>query len=123
VVACEPALDVQLSELRRLRGIPQAGPHVALSPLRLERGVPRSCPTCGNTALQGVGRGTQRIEESLQALLPTARVLRIDRDATRRRDSAARAFDAVHRGEIDVLVGTQMVTKGTISGTSHSWWC
>ena len=75
-------------------------------------GVPRSCPTCGNTALQGVGRGTQRIEESLQQLFPTARVLRIDRDATRRRDSAARAFDAVHRGEVDVLVGTQMVTKG-----------
>ncbi len=74
--------------------------------------VPRSCPTCGNSALQGVGRGTQRIEESLQQLLPTARVLRIDRDSTRRRDSAARAFDSVHRGDVDVLVGTQMVAKG-----------
>jgi primosomal protein N' (replication factor Y) len=74
--------------------------------------VPRSCPTCGNSALHGVGRGTQRIEEALQQLLPTARVLRIDRDATRRRDSAAEAFDAVHRGEVDVLVGTQMVAKG-----------
>jgi len=74
--------------------------------------VPRCCPTCGNAALQGVGRGTQRIEESLQQLLPGARVLRVDRDSTRRRDSAAHAFDAVHRGDVDVLVGTQMVTKG-----------
>jgi primosomal protein N' (replication factor Y) len=74
--------------------------------------VPRSCPTCGNSALQGIGRGTQRIEESLQQLLPTARVLRIDRDSTRRRDSAAHAFDSVHRGDVDVLVGTQMVAKG-----------
>ncbi len=74
--------------------------------------VPRVCPTCGNTALQGVGRGTQRIEESVQQLLPGARVLRIDRDSTRRKDAAADAFDAVHRGDVDVLVGTQMVAKG-----------
>jgi primosomal protein N' (replication factor Y) len=74
--------------------------------------VPRSCPTCGNSALHGVGRGTQRIEESLQQLLPTARVLRIDRDSTRRRDSALHAFDAVHRGDVDILIGTQMVAKG-----------
>jgi primosomal protein N' (replication factor Y) len=74
--------------------------------------VPRSCPTCGNSALQGVGRGTQRIEESLQQLLADARVLRIDRDSTRRRDSAAHAFDAVHRGDVDILVGTQMIAKG-----------
>ena len=74
--------------------------------------VPRTCPTCGNTALQGVGRGTQRIEESVQQLLPGARVLRIDRDSTRRKDAAADAFDAVHRGDVDVLVGTQMIAKG-----------
>jgi primosomal protein N' (replication factor Y) len=74
--------------------------------------VPRSCPTCGNAALRGVGRGTQRIEEVLQDLLPTARVLRIDRDSMRRRDAATNAFGAVHRGDIDVLVGTQMIAKG-----------
>jgi primosomal protein N' (replication factor Y) len=74
--------------------------------------VPRACPTCGNTALQGVGRGTQRIEEALQECLPGARVLRIDRDSTRRRDAAADAFETVHRGEVDVLVGTQMIAKG-----------
>jgi primosomal protein N' (replication factor Y) len=74
--------------------------------------VPRRCPTCGNAALHAVGRGTQRIEESLHQLLPSARILRVDRDSTRRRDAAAEAFDAVHRGEVDVLVGTQMISKG-----------
>ena len=79
----------------------------------LSERVPRACPTCGNSALQGIGRGTERIEESLQQLLPTARVLRIDR----RLDTAARLprpapSTAVHRGDVDVLVGTQMIAKG-----------
>lgn len=75
-------------------------------------GVPRSCPTCGNQALHGLGRGTQRIEENLQRLLPTARIVRIDRDSTRRRHTAETAFESVHRGEVDVMVGTQMIAKG-----------
>lgn len=74
--------------------------------------VPRACPTCGNLDLQAVGQGTQRIEEQLGTVLPAARILRIDRDSTRRKDSAQQAFDAVHAGEVDVLVGTQMVAKG-----------
>ncbi|MEG1832421.1 MAG: primosomal protein N' [Burkholderiaceae bacterium] len=74
--------------------------------------VPRACPTCGNVDLQAVGQGTQRIEEQLRETLPEARVLRIDRDSTRRKDSAQQAFESVHAGEVDVLVGTQMVAKG-----------
>jgi len=74
--------------------------------------VPRACPTCGNQGLHGMGHGTQRIEELLQELLPTARVMRIDRDSTRRRHAAEQAFDAVHAGDVDVLVGTQMIAKG-----------
>ena len=74
--------------------------------------TPRACPTCGNQALHGVGHGTQRIEELLRELLPTARVMRIDRDSTRRRHAAEHAFDAVHAGHVDVLVGTQMIAKG-----------
>ena len=71
--------------------------------------IPRACPDCGNTDLRAVGHGTQRIEETLRTLLPTARIARIDRDSTRRKQSAQAAFDAVHAGEVDVLVGTQMV--------------
>lgn len=74
--------------------------------------VPRACPDCGNTDLSAVGHGTQRIEETLRALLPTARIARIDRDSTRRKDAAQTAFDAVHAGAVDVLVGTQMIAKG-----------
>jgi primosomal protein N' (replication factor Y) (superfamily II helicase) len=78
----------------------------------LEQRIPRSCPTCGNIDVQPLGRGTQRIEEGLQTLFPQARVARIDADSTRLKGSAQAAFDAVHRGEVDILIGTQMVAKG-----------
>jgi primosomal protein N' (replication factor Y) len=78
----------------------------------LELRIPRACPDCGNVDLQPLGRGTQRVEEGLQAMFPEARILRIDADSTRRKGSAQAAFDTVHRGEVDILVGTQMVAKG-----------
>jgi primosomal protein N' (replication factor Y) len=78
----------------------------------LEMRIPRHCPTCGNVDLQPLGRGTQRVEEGLQLMFPEARILRIDADSTRRKGSAQAAFDTVHRGEVDILVGTQMVAKG-----------
>jgi primosomal protein N' (replication factor Y) (superfamily II helicase) len=78
----------------------------------LELRIPHACPTCGNVDLQPLGRGTQRVEEGLQQLFPEARILRIDADSTRRKGSAQAAFDTVHRGEVDILVGTQMVAKG-----------
>jgi primosomal protein N' (replication factor Y) len=78
----------------------------------LELRIPRHCPTCGNVDLQPLGRGTQRVEEGLQQLFPEARILRIDADSTRLKGSAQAAFDSVHRGEVDILIGTQMVAKG-----------
>ncbi|MBY0573195.1 MAG: primosomal protein N', partial [Undibacterium sp.] len=78
----------------------------------LEHSIPRHCPTCGNVDLQPLGRGTQRLEEALQKIFPEARVFRIDADSTRLKGSAAAAFDTVHRGEVDILIGTQMVAKG-----------
>jgi len=78
----------------------------------LELRIPRHCPTCGNVDLQPLGRGTQRVEEGLQQLFPEARILRIDADSTRKKGSAQAAFDTVHRGEVDILIGTQMVAKG-----------
>jgi len=77
-----------------------------------EQRIPRSCPDCGNVDIQPLGRGTQRVEENLQAIFPEARILRIDADSTRRKGSAQEAFDSVHRGEVDILIGTQMVAKG-----------
>ena len=78
----------------------------------LELRIPRHCPTCGNVDLQPLGRGTQRFEEGLSAMFPEARILRIDADSTRLKGSAQEAFDSVHRGEVDILIGTQMVAKG-----------
>jgi primosomal protein N' (replication factor Y) len=78
----------------------------------LELLIPSACPTCGNVDLQPLGRGTQRVEENLHKIFPEARVLRIDADSTRKKGSAQAAFDAVHRGEVDILLGTQMVAKG-----------
>jgi primosomal protein N' (replication factor Y) (superfamily II helicase) len=74
--------------------------------------VPRRCPECGNPDIAPVGRGTERLEEQLAALLPTARIARIDADSTRRKGALEATLGAVHAGEVDVLVGTQMVAKG-----------
>ena len=74
--------------------------------------VPRACPDCGNLDIQPVGRGTERLEEQLAIALPGARVARIDADTTRLKGSLEAQLGAVHAGEVDVLVGTQMVAKG-----------
>ena len=76
------------------------------------RVVPRACPTCGNQDLKPVGQGTQRIEEALRQGWPTARVGRLDRDSARRADAAQQTLARVHAGELDLLVGTQMIAKG-----------
>jgi primosomal protein N' (replication factor Y) len=70
------------------------------------------CPACGNASLTGVGAGTEQIEKAIEELLPHARVARMDRDTTSRRGSHERLIRAWENGEIDVLVGTQMITKG-----------
>lgn len=74
--------------------------------------VPAHCPTCGNQDLTGFGRGTQRIEETLAGLLPTANILRIDADSTRNKGQMEALLQQAHSGEADVLVGTQMIAKG-----------
>ena len=77
-----------------------------------QESVPRSCPACGNVDLRPVGRGTQRVEETLAGLFPQARIVRIDRDSARRRADLARTLEGIGRGEGDILVGTQLLAKG-----------
>ena len=79
--------------------------------------VPRACPDCGNLDIAPLGRGTERLEEQLADLLKgadgtPARIARIDADSTRLKGSLEAQLGAVHAGDVDVLVGTQMVTKG-----------
>jgi primosomal protein N' (replication factor Y) len=78
----------------------------------LSERVPRACPDCGNTDIASVGRGTERLEEQLAEALPGARVGRIDADVTKHKGALEAQLASVHAGEVDVLVGTQMVAKG-----------
>lgn len=74
--------------------------------------VPSACPCCGNQDLTGFGRGTQRVEEVLEGLFPGARVLRLDADSTRNKGQMEALLDQAHAGEVDILIGTQMISKG-----------
>ncbi len=74
--------------------------------------IPATCRDCGSHELVPAGQGTERIELALRAHFPGARIARVDRDSTRKRGSAQKIFDAAAAGELDVLVGTQMLSKG-----------
>jgi primosomal protein N' (replication factor Y) len=76
------------------------------------RRVPETCPRCGSAHLHFGGTGTERLEEVLRAALPGARIERMDSDTVRGRGSAERLLMRVETGEIDVLLGTQMIAKG-----------
>lgn len=73
---------------------------------------PRACPSCGSQDLRPLGQGTERVEEQLVARFPGARIARVDRDTTRRKDAFANLRDRIESGDIDLLVGTQMLAKG-----------
>lgn len=77
-----------------------------------EERIPRNCPSCGAIDLAPVGHGTQRLEETLAKFIPEARVLRVDRDSTRRKNALPEMLEKVHAEEVDILVGTQMLAKG-----------
>jgi primosomal protein N' (replication factor Y) (superfamily II helicase) len=82
--------------------------------------VPRACPACGNVDIAPVGRGTERLEEHLGELLAgvkrpdggAVRIARMDADSMRPKGALEQRLAQVHAGDVDVLVGTQMVTKG-----------
>jgi len=74
--------------------------------------LPIACPSCGNVDLLPLGQGTQRLERALAECFPAARIARIDRDSMRRRGAFEAVRDGVHAGDVDILVGTQMLAKG-----------
>jgi primosomal protein N' (replication factor Y) len=82
--------------------------------------VPRHCPTCGSPDIHPMGRGTEQLEEQLGSLLRNvqrpdgepARIARIDADTTKAKGALEAQLAQVHSGEVDVLVGTQMIAKG-----------
>ena len=74
--------------------------------------VPLVCPACGSTKIHTVGIGTEKIEEELKLLFPKARIQRMDLETTRAKYAYQNIINEFEKGEIDILVGTQMVSKG-----------
>jgi primosomal protein N' (replication factor Y) len=74
--------------------------------------VPTKCPLCAGPYLEQAGFGTERVEAEVRRCCPGARVARLDRDAIRRRGALDSLLSRFRRGDIDVLVGTQMIAKG-----------
>jgi primosomal protein N' (replication factor Y) len=103
-VRCEQC-DVGLTWHRRIRRLVC---HVCCE----EQPVPAACPTCTKPGLHQLGAGSERVERELAELLPEARIHRMDSDTMRRREDYEETLEAFGKGEVDVLVGTQMIAKG-----------
>ena len=78
----------------------------------LVKPIPSFCPDCGNADLKSVGHGTQKLEDAVEELWPQARVLRVDTDSSRKSKGAEALFQKIHDGDVDIVVGTQMIAKG-----------
>ena len=74
--------------------------------------VPRQCPNCESTELLGRGYGTEKIEDRVRELFPEARIARMDLDTTRSRNAYSRIINDFSNGRTDILIGTQMISKG-----------
>lgn len=74
--------------------------------------VPHECPACGNTELKSRGAGTEKIEDTIREIFPEARVARMDLDTTRTRNAYGRIISDFSAGKTNILVGTQMISKG-----------
>lgn len=100
-----PRCDVSLTYHKRFKNLQchYCGYHMP---------VPSKCPQCGNDRMEEQGYGTERIEETLQRLLPVARPVRMDTDTTSSRKSYERIIDDFDSRKHNVLIGTQMVSKG-----------
>ncbi|MBU5669124.1 primosomal protein N' [Peptoniphilus sp. MSJ-1] len=74
--------------------------------------IPKVCPSCGSKFIKEFGVGTQKVEEEVNKLFPQARVVRMDRDTTSKKDSFRNFYDIIKNHEADVIIGTQMISKG-----------
>ncbi|MGL4676488.1 MAG: replication restart helicase PriA [Brevinema sp.] len=77
-----------------------------------EDSAPHSCPECGGFNIKDVGHGTEKLEDTLQNLLPSARILRLDLDTAKKKQGSNKILKAMQNHEADILVGTQMIAKG-----------
>jgi primosomal protein N' (replication factor Y) len=97
---------------RELNGEARVGQRLECHYCGFRRGVPKACPKCGKEHLYYMGAGSQQGEEKLRELFTGARIGRMDRDTVRTRGDMERLLGRLHSGEINLLVGTQMIAKG-----------
>jgi primosomal protein N' (replication factor Y) len=100
------------SDEQDLAGPARVGARLECHYCGFRRGVPSHCPKCNSEHLFFLGAGSQQGEERLQELFPNARIGRMDRDTVRTRGDMERLLQRLHSGEINLLVGTQMIAKG-----------
>ena len=74
--------------------------------------VPKACVHCGSEYVYFIGTGSEKLEELLHGMFPQARIARLDRDTVRGHEDFERTLNALNQGELDILVGTQMIAKG-----------
>ncbi len=77
-----------------------------------DQNLPKHCPACETGELQPLGMGTERIEQTLQALFPDKRLIRLDKDTTQRKGSLENYLEQINNGAADIILGTQMLAKG-----------
>ena len=93
--------------------------HLLCHRCEVESEPPSICPSCGSRRIKFLGTGTEKLERALKNFLPSARVIRMDRDSTREKFGHKKILDAFAKHEADILFGTQMVAKGhDISGVT-----
>ena len=78
----------------------------------LTKKVPNACTTCGSLSIKYFGTGTERVEDELAYYFPDARIARLDSDSIQKKDSLSNILNSFKKGDIDVLIGTQLVAKG-----------
>lgn len=87
-------------------------PHLHCHHCDFQQGIPAICPHCGGSQVEGIGQGTERIQEQLEGLFPQVPVRRVDRDTVRTKQAFDNLYDDIHDGGACILVGTQMLAKG-----------
>ena len=109
---CAIALTYHRPVDGREDGVAPVGARLECGYCGYRRSVPKACPKCRSEHLYFLGVGSQQGEEKLQELFPEARIGRMDRDTVRGRHDMQRLLSRLHAGEINLLVGTQMIAKG-----------
>ncbi|MDF1762060.1 MAG: primosomal protein N' [Oleibacter sp.] len=90
----------------------QYPPHLHCHHCDAQQAIPKQCPQCNSPEIEGLGQGTERLEDELAVLFPTTPVRRVDRDTVRTKSAFDDLFNEIHNGGSCILVGTQMLAKG-----------